>query len=249
MSHVIWSHALVPASDQQVGPYQSEYYPQHAAIEDCLPLLCTDRDIEIPDPKAFRSMSRAALLLANVCMKAGESLKPFLEKNPFSVGIYAAVENGPIHLPSTAQLAVTAQAEFNSQYKKLRNPKLYLKQLPNLAPAQMGIFMNILGPMNVYTHSRLASRHALDQAERDLEAKFIDCALVCTSFSFEDPLITFRAKADEPRKILTEGAAALLITRGGAKLDRVAITQDSPNYFGISDEIIRFVKGLAQSGQ
>ncbi|MBP7845126.1 MAG: hypothetical protein KA116_09940 [Proteobacteria bacterium] len=242
MSHIVWGHSLTPKDNQVPEKFSSEYYTKHDPIENCLPIIATDKDIEIPDPKAFRSMSRAALFLANVCFKARDVLNDFIEKNPFSVGIYCAVENGPIHLPTTSQLAQIPMSEFATQYKKLRNPKLYLKQLPNLAPAQMGIFMNVLGPMNVYTHSTMASTHAIDQAERDLENHFVDCALVCTAFSFEDPLITFRAKNDNPNKMLCEGAAALVLTKGGPRLTRDKNT--TPYYFGISDEIIHLTKGL-----
>ena len=58
MSHILWSYSLTPPEGQSLSDYSSEFYPAHAPLKDCLPLMATDRDIEIPDPRALRHRHR-----------------------------------------------------------------------------------------------------------------------------------------------------------------------------------------------
>ena len=243
MSQIIWSASITPNENAPLASLVSEYYPQMDALKEMQAIPATDRDITIPNPRAFRSMSRASLLLASVCQGAEDLIKPYLEKDPFSVGVYCAVENGPIHLPTTAAMTDLEEGTFAETYKKLRNPKMYLKQLPNLAPAQMGIFMQIQGPLNVFTHSRAGSLQALDLAEFDLQNDKVEIALVCASFSFEDPLINARIKQDYPDRILAEGAAALLMTKSSDAIDWALKDFDNASInFGIASEVVYLTK-------
>lgn len=241
MSQIVWQSLLLP--DLNVEPtvlkdanYQNEILNVRAYPE-------ASEKILIPDPKAFRSMSRASLFLSHVGQKAEEFIKPFLAKSPFSVGIYCAVENGPIDAPSTNRIIQQQNpAQFSDFYRKFRNPKMYLKQLPNLVPAQMGISLHMQGPMNVYTHSTAGSLHALEQAEWDLKNKIVEAALVCTAHAFDDFLVIKRERHYDTRCI-TEAAGALLLVADSTFTDwNQRIRKDESSFYGISDQIINLLK-------
>jgi len=213
VSRIAWSSILVPPAEAQATELRDGIYQD--TIENVLPIPLANNEIAVPDPKAFRSMSRASIFLSHICMGAKDALAPFLDQSPFSVGVYCAVENGPIDAPSTAKIVEAGDpTRFAELYRKFRNPKTYLKQLPNLAPAQMGISMGLQGPMNVYTHTLSGGIHALEQAEWDLKEGVVQAALVCSSHAFDDFLVVKRSRGDDPR-VLTEGAAAALLVADG----------------------------------
>lgn len=121
---------------------------------------------------------------------------------------------------------------------------MYLKQLPNLVPAQLGITLGFQGPMNVYTHSRVAGLQALDQAEQDLQMGVVDYALVCASHAFDDFMVVKRTRHQDPR-ILTEGGAALILKKDDKAIDWSSkIKKDREHYFGIADQIINLVREI-----
>ncbi len=244
MSRVCWQKTLLPNLESPAGVWESPFYK-----DQILNVRAYEEDsakISIPDAKAFRSMSRASVFMSSLCMQASEILRPFLNRSPFSVGVYCAVENGPIDAASTAKiLEQNDPAQFAEFYRKFRNPKMYLKQLPNLVPAQMGISMGLQGPMNVYTHSLFGSLHALEQAEWDLKTGLVEAALVCTAHAFDDFMVMKRSRSAEHR-CLTEGAAAILLVKDGTFTDWPSqVKRDEDNFFGISDQLINFVKGAA----
>lgn len=242
MSQILWRNILLPDLQAEVTDLQDETYKDRVDNVRLYPKPSSE--ITIPDPKAFRSMSRAAIFLSHVCMQAQETLAPFLQKSPFSVGIYCAVENGPIDGPSTAKiLAQEDHTQFAEHYRKFRNPKMYLKQLPNLVPAQMGISMGLQGTMNIYTHAQMGSVHALEQAEWDLKTQTVDAALVCTAHAFDDFLVVKRTRHFDPRT-LNEGAAAMVLAKDDVFTDwQKKISEDPKNYFGISDQMIQLING------
>ncbi len=249
MSRILWAKALVPPADEPVKELDySQYFGAAAKVPGTRAIPTATEDFALPDPRAVRSMSRAAVMLANVCMAAQETLAPFLAKSPFSVGVYCAVENGPLDYPSTMQMLELTREQFAERYKRLRNPKMYLKQLPNLAGAQMGIFLNLMGKMDVYNHSTGAALQALDQAEVDLEQGRVDAALVCTGVSFEDPLLTLRAKKfASGGRILCEGAAGIILVKdegsnGKQTLWDPSKHSGSESYYGIGHEIITLAR-------
>ena len=219
MSRVLWAEALVPANDATPQSLSPEIYGEFGIhIPATFPLMMANTDIPLPDGRAYRSMSRAAVLMSAVCLKAESVLAPYLAQDPFSVGLYCAVDNGPTDYPSTRELNSVSREEFAERYRKLRNPKTYLKQLPNLAAAQIGIFLKIQGLMNVYTHSLMAGWQSLEQAELDLDSGLVKTALVCTGFSFEDALETLRSYRQTPKGlILSEGAGAMVLVRDGKR--------------------------------
>jgi len=244
VSKILWTNSILP-EEQNPSTLTYDVYPNMQNLEGFAGIPLTDKDITIAEPRAFRSMSRAALLLSATCQSVESHIASYLGKDPFSVGMYAAVENGPIHVPTTKEMTNLPEGEFASTYKKLRNPKMYLKQLPNLAPAQTGIFLKIQGPLNVYTHSTHAGLQALEQAEFDLIHNNVQAALVCTAFSFEDPLINARIRRDEPQRTISEGAAAILLTNNGDRTNwSDLVRSDSNTYYGISDEIVNLTKKM-----
>jgi hypothetical protein len=204
-------------------------------------------------------MSRASLFLSSWAEEMKPVLAPFLDQSPFSVGIYCAVENGPIDGPSTSEILKRSSDQFDfvfaEAYRKLRNPKMYLKQLPNLVPAQLGISLGVLGPMNVYTHSVYGSQQALNQAKIDLLNQSVTAALVISAHAFDDFWVVKRSRKQDPRT-LCEGAAGLIFAVDQEKLEKSnknylvdmkkglnsEFFYDAQNYFGISDPLINLIR-------
>lgn len=239
MSKVIWQNALIPNLEQSPIDHYDENFKD--TVTSVLKVGIENNALKIHDPKAFRSMSRAALFLSHICIDLGPVLKPYLDHSPFSVGIYCAVENGPIDAPSTAKMLDVETEKFAEFYRKLRNPKMYLKQLPNLVPAQLGIFLNVQGIMNVYTHSEQACIQALQQAEIDLQNGEVDAALVCASHAFDDYLVVKRTRMTDAR-ILSEGAAAVLLVKDGIETDwKAKLKRNDKIGFGISDQLVNLL--------
>lgn len=240
MSQIVWADLLVPDPEVNEQPLASAYYGDRLVIPRTRSLPVEERSAPLPDRKAYRSMSRAAVLLSIVTLRSLPHLQPFLDRSPFRAGMYCAIENGPVDLKSTKEFAGISREEFAEQYRKSRNPKMFLMQLPNLAAAQAGIFLGLMGPLNVFTSSTHGSIHALLQAEADLEAGRVDAALVCSAFSLETPLVLERIRRKELNgRILCEGAAAMLLTPGGTKIDwNDQEFDDTQSYYGISHQLI-----------
>ncbi len=240
MSRILWSNVFVPEPDKDAQPYTSEFYGDKITIPRTKSLSIEERKALLPDRKAFRSMSRASVLLSLACLEARASLNSFLVHSPFEVGIYCAVENGPVDLRSASAMREVSADDFADEYKRVRNPKLFLKQVPNLAPAQMAIFLGTMGPLNVYNHSSWGCVHAFDQAEADIQEGRVKAALVCSAFSFEDPIVLegIRRKALKDR-VLCEGAGAMLLVPDASFRDWSDHDfHNSESYYGISHQLI-----------
>lgn len=240
MSKMLWSNALVPGSDVMEQSYSNEHYGSLLVIPRVKTLPIEERSAPLPDRKVYRSMSRAGVLLSLACLEGRSVMQPFLDKSPFDIGIYCAIENGPVDLASAKAMLDVSREDFAEQYRKFRNPKMFLKQVPSLAPAQMGIFLGIMGPLNVYNSSVYGGLHAFEQAETDLQKGRVAAALVCSAFSFEDPLVLERIRRKELKKrILCEGAGACLLTADGTYSDwnDLDYAHTEP-YFGISHQVI-----------
>lgn len=240
MSRLQWAHALTPSSaeprDRVYDIYDGEFrVPQVAAFAE------KDEElVQLPDGRAYRSLSRAGLLLMAAGLPAREVLAPLVQADPFSVGIYCAIENGPNDYASAKSMRHTAPAEFAAAYKALRSPKYYFKMLANVPPSQLGIFLGVMGPLYAYTHSRLACRHALEQAEWDLAMATVQAALVCSSFTLDDPLLAMRTRRGIPGGVtLSEGAACLVLTAGGERTDWSGLPgQPSSCSYGIATDLV-----------
>lgn len=220
MSHVLWARTLTPPP----GEPRDRVYDLYG---DSFVVPCTlafpEKDEELvalPDGRAYRSLSRAGLLLMAAGLPAREHIAGWLAEDPFTVGIYCAIENGPNDYRSAKKMAHTPPQEFASHYKALRSPKDYFKMLANVPPSQLGIFLGAMGPLYTYTHSRLACRHALEQAETDLACGAVRSALVCATFALNDPLVVMRTRRGLPRTtLLSEGAVCLLLVADDVRTD------------------------------
>lgn len=241
MSKVTWSSMLV--ADASI-PVSSESQDEYRSVIDNLRRIpVEDRDISIPDPKAMRSMSRASLLLSHVCAKGQDRYAPFLSKSPYSIGVYSAVENGPVDPVSTVKIVNRDDSlSLSKAYLKYTKPKAYLKRLANLAPAQMGISLGLMGPLQVYTHDTLGSLQALEQAEWDLKTKAVEAALVCTAHAFDDHLTLKRTRHDDDRTICEGAAAVLLEPDSNFTPWREILPRDENIFYGISDQLIQFLE-------
>lgn len=260
MTRIVWSRTVLPdpgtpCVDLRWPELGNGFETKRArAIPQATPDI-----VSLPDRKAYRSMTRAAVLLCAAGLPARETLTPYLERDAFRVGLYCAVENGANDYASCKELLGVEQADFSEAYRKLRNPKQYLKQLPNLAAGQLGIFLGVMGPLSVFTHSRFGCLHALEAAEADLSEGLIDAALVCSAFSLEDPLVCERERRSmPPDSILAEGAAAIVVTTADAASGVLAslaafdihpfLSPDvasATDYFGISNPLIKSIERLA----
>jgi hypothetical protein len=230
----------LPGDDIPARDFISEYFDGRIRLEKTRALPIIDSQADLPDRRVYRSLSRAGILLSLVCLKAREELNVFLGRDPFSVGVYCAVENGPVDFTLSREMVGVTGEPFAATYKKLFNPKMYLRQLPNLAACQMGIFLNLLGPMNIYNNSLYGSLHALEQAEMDLADNRVSAALICSAFSFENPLIMERIRRTVLKeRTLCEGAGALLLVRDGVENTWQNMDyENTDEYFGISHQII-----------
>lgn len=204
--------------------------------------------VVLSDARAYRSMSRASLLVSGVGLDLAQAIKPLIDADPFSVGIYCAINNGPEEYTSAKELRNGNPDDFAAQYRRLRNPKHYLKQLPNLAPAQLGIFLGAFGPTNTYSHSRFGVRHALKHAMLDLRSGKVKGALVCSAFAHEDLLLSFRSRMGlDSSRVLSEGAAAVFLETSDLELDLKVIPKEdetsfTSDYFGIADDLIKLIQ-------
>jgi hypothetical protein len=229
---------------------------QSHKIRNTLKIPLEDKDlVALPDGRAYRSMSRASLLISAVGLNLSKEIQAFVAQDPFSVGIYCAINNGPEDYNCARELLHTGQEDFAPLYKRLKGPKHYLKQLPNLAPAQLGIFLGICGPTNTFSHSRFGVLQALEHAESDLKLGKVKAALVCSAFAHEDLLLSFRTRIGlDDATILSEGAAALLLTQDDLPfLSKTFLSKNvlsktaksapkSRHFFGIADDLISLIQ-------
>jgi len=230
----------MPEAGQPAVPFTSEYHAW-LGVPETLAIPVADRDlIQLPTRRSYRTLNRTGLLAASVCLPAAQRLRADLEADPFCVGIYCAVEPGPADFRTAHELAGQSETspDFPRRYRRARRPRAYLRQLPNLIPAQIAIFLGIRGPICTFTHTRDGALHALDQARFDLEAGRIRTALICAAFSFEDPIVVQRVHRDHPARIICEGAAALVT--GRAVFPHSG--DEAPRNFGIADPLVRLIQ-------
>jgi hypothetical protein len=241
VSRIVWKLALRPPLGNGPKRHRYDLYDGDVGVPNTLTFPEPDEElVQLPDARAYRSLSRAGLLLIAAGLRGQEVLSPFLTEDPFSVGVYCAMENGPNDFNSAKQMINTLPSDFAVTYKELRSPKQYLKQLPNVPPSQLAIILGISGQLNVYQHSRFGCLHALDQAEVDLTIGAVQAALVCSAFSLEDPLLSLRASRSVPKSvILCEGAAALILVPNGAYTDWRSRLRANEGYFhGIAQDLV-----------
>ena len=206
-----------------VEPLIFDVYDPALVIPRTRSIPLPNRDlVELPDRRCYRSLSRAGILLQAAGLPAREVLEPF---DRGRVGIYAAAEAGPQNYRAARDL-VDVREGFAEKFRKRSHPKLYFTQLANLQAAQLAIFLDVRGPVDVYKHSTHAMLHAFEQAELDLATGLIDAALLCAAMSLDDPLACLRARRAAGKGVLSEGAAALVLGHGGKVRDWCATFDD-----------------------
>ena len=254
MSQILWSYRVVPPAEAPVEDRVFDLYdpplviPRTRAIPEPVRKL-----VELPDRRAYRSLCRAGVLLQAAGLPAREVLAPLLERDRYRVGIYAAAGAGPQSYRAAKMLRDTREG-FAEGFRRLNHPKLYFTQLANLQAAQLAIFLDLRGPVNVYKHATCATFHALEQAELDLATGLIDAALLCSAMSLEDPLLCLQTRAAEARSaeprpeavappVLSEGAGALVLGPGGDARDWSEIIP--PNRgdvsYGVADSMLQLI--------
>jgi hypothetical protein len=242
MSTITWKRALVPALEGAPEDASWELYGDALRVPRVLRIPLEDEAlVALPDPRAYRSLSRAGLMLAAVGLEARDALQPFVARDPYRIGVYCALERvGPNDYDSVKRMLHTPPEEFATTYRALRTTKQYFKMLPTVPPAQLAIFLGVMGPMVTFVNSDAACAQALDQAEHDLHAGVVDLAIACATFSLDDPLVAARTRRRSAGgRVLCEGAACLLLVRDGRYTDWRAAGAASPTHaFGIADQIV-----------
>jgi hypothetical protein len=241
MSRILWKRALVPPPDSAPVETVWELYDGVLRAPRTLPIPLPDEGlVELPDPRAWRALSRAGLLLVAVGLQSREALRPFLSTDPYGVGLYCAMDSGPNDYRSAKLMVDTPPEAFAATYKNLRSAKQYFKMLPNVPASELAIFVGAMGPMFVFNHSSYGGLHALEQAEHDLGAGVVRAALVCSAFSLEDPLLAMRTRrACGPDAVLCEGAACLVLLPERTAPDwRDSAHAKRPRFFGIADDLV-----------
>jgi hypothetical protein len=241
MSSIIWKNSLRAPQNQVQQSNVYDLYQGGLCVHGAETLPAQAEEIvDLPDSRSYRALSRAGILLAAAGLKGRAALAPFLADDPFSVGMYCAMEVGPNDYNSARQMVDAAPDKFAAMYKGLRSSKQYFKQLANVPPSQLGIFLGIMGPQSVFSHSRWGCLHALEQAEFDLNEGSIQAALVCSAFSLEDPLLSMRVRRTcEPERSVGEAGAAIILACNGEYTDWRSVIgrEDSPTY-GIAHDLV-----------
>ena len=242
MSRIISKHSIRPSSADPPRDRVYEVYENfdfRIARTAAVPLQDTEI-ADLPDPRSFRALNRAGLLLAAVGLQCRPFLTEFLAADPFSVGLYSAIQDGPEDYKTARQMIHTPPEEFARTYKSLRSSKQFLRQIGNIQPSLLGIFLGIMGPQYVFSHSRWACLHALEQAEFDLQNAVVRAAIVCSGFSLEDPLISMQFRRSIPETcVLCEGAAALVLLPSARYTDwRSVMPVDNDRFYGIAHDLV-----------
>ncbi len=176
MSRILWTHSVTPPADAPVEDRVYEVYDPPLVVRRTRAIPGPNRRlVELPDRRAYRSLSRAGVLLSAAGLPAREALEPFLEADRLQAGIYCAADPGPQNYRAAKELAGVKEG-FAEGFRKHHHPKVYFTQLANLPAARLAIFLDLRGPANVFTHSTAGALHALEQAEHDLAAGVVDAA-------------------------------------------------------------------------
>ncbi len=253
MSRILWKQALRPSLEATPQRYTYDLYEN---FDFSIPRTCSlplaDEEItQLPEPRSFRSLNRAGLMLAAVGLQCRDALAGYIADDPFSVGLYCAMQDGPDDYKSAKQMANTPPEEFARMYKHLRSSKQFLREVGSVQASFLSIFLGTMGALYGFTHSRWACLHALEQAECDLRNGVVKAAVVGSAFSLEDPLLSMRIWRSIPEdSTLCEGAAALLLTASEEHTDwRRAMPESRARFYGTAHDLVLFASDGEQHEQ
>lgn len=214
MSAILWKNFVYPKGDQiEEKNFSLDFFSPASMIRNVRCFKADNKTLLGDKKQAARSSSRSCALMKYACSSLPEELVKKMKVKKFRTGIYCGVENGTVDYETVKTIFKSPSSDFVKNYKSLRNPKMYLKQLPNLAAAQLGIFYDLRGPLYVFTHSENGAVHAVEQALFDLNQDNIDYALVVSAFSSEDELNLLK-NSEKTCKKLSEGAIAVVLKKG-----------------------------------
>jgi hypothetical protein len=244
---------LWPCTEASPQPFVYDLYDN---FDFRIPLTCalpqTDEEIvELPEPRSFRSMNRAGLMLAKVGLSCRDVLAPYVAEDPFSVGLYCAMQDGPDDYQCAKEMAHTPPEDFARLYKLLRSSKQFLREVGSVQASFLSIFLGTMGPLYGFTHSRWAGLHALEQAESDLKYGVVKAALVGSAFSLQDPLLSMRIRRSIGEdSVLCEGAAALVLVASEEYTDwRAAMPSNEERFYGTAHDLVLLANGSEQYEQ
>ena len=233
MPKLVWSQVLIPPLQDEPILYNTDLLSEFTKKIRVKPLKIDHASVELPETISRRTLSRAGILLACASLDSIEPLKPFLARDPFSVGLYCAMEPGPVDFQA-ARLMNTSEKSFAEVYRENVSPKIYFHTMPSLPAAHISIHLGIQGRSAAFTDSVAGSGMALQQAKRDLASGRIQAALVCGAFSLESPFTVLReSKRLAAGQILCETAiAAVFISQSGGGIAADTFYDTELNRFG-----------------
>jgi hypothetical protein len=210
----------------------------------------SDQIVKLPDSRTYRVLSRAGAILAAIGLQARDALGPFLAVDPYSVGIYCAMENCQNDASDYMCAKHARDATLDKQaaiFKTVLSTKHVLKQAASIPSSQLAIYLGIMGPQNVFTHSKWGCLHALEQAEFELETGAVRAALVCSAFSAEDPMMNSRIRRSRNRNAaLREAGAALVLEKNDLRTDWAAKCGKSADFvYGTAQDLVLLAEDAA----
>jgi hypothetical protein len=209
---------------------------------------------DIPDlipedqKKLARSMSRAAALLISAAMPIKKSIEELVSQEPFSVGIYCALESVPVDYDCGKKLAESDESHWANIIKKNLPPKQQLKSGPGIAPAILGIALGVMGPVTNFNDREYGVLQAFVQAELDLRIGMIKTALICSAFAADDPLMNKRICKQKGDKNLQEAAAIALMTSSNEKHSWEDILKPGKMIYGIASPLVDYISERGRYG-
>jgi len=205
--------------------------------------LENDQIAEVPDLRSLRSLSRAGLILCRVAMDCWTTVKAHWPNDLSRVGLYCAVDQGPLDYNLINGLAQSKGAERGETLLRTTMPKQIFKMYPNYSTNQLGIMLGIQGPMYTFTNMKFGALQALEQAEFDLWNNIVDIALVCSANSLEDPVASLRMfRQCNSAVTLSEGGAALVLKKSEKKNEWTDSRAVEKSFYGIADPVVKILK-------
>lgn len=247
---VLFAHSVHPSlfpNFREEYQYKSEFFGEllELPVVRRIP-VSDDAIVELPDTRALRVLSRAGLILYRATSACKNSLAHTLGQDPTRVGLYCAIDQGPMEYSVMAKIARAPEIEMNKILRQHLPPKQLFRSGSNIAAAQTSIFLGIHGPMHSFLHGKFGALHAWTQAELDLKQGVIDTALVCGAFSLEDPLLNQKTLLDcPPGSPLSEGGAAIVLRAGQHFPLDVTRSMHEP-YYGSADALVRLAMHLEE---
>jgi 3-oxoacyl-(acyl-carrier-protein) synthase len=236
----LWKEFIYPTNDLlEINDYSLSCFSPAFEVKGIRSFNSENKILLGDKRQAARSSSRACALMKYACSHIPQDLMDKLKEAQHKTGIYCGVENGTVDYSHVQETESVTKDEFAAKYKLLRNPKMYLKQLPNLAATHLSIFYEITGPTYVFTHSINGGVHALEQAQFDLDQGIVDYALVVSAFSNEDELNLYKNSL-RTEKSLSEGAVVTLLERSEeSNKNQNTTNSDLKYHYGISTKLIQ----------